>query len=167
MGKGSAAFRGSRRVRRSGWRWKEIRPRGAVCGIVWGRHSPPRWQFPRKGSGSLPVCARSWFPPRHWLRTTRKFLPACIGSLPRRQHGLRRAFCRETFLPGLALQSCGLISCVCAEETRNSVAEPGNEWHEVGTRIAQLALMAIWALLGVEILARHAKHVVTLYANTM
>jgi hypothetical protein len=27
--------------------------------------------------------------------------------------------------------------------------------------------MTIWALLGVEIFARHAEHVVTLYANTM
>jgi hypothetical protein len=50
---------------------------------------------------------------------------------------------------------------------QNSVAERGCEWHEVGARIAQLALVAIWALLGVEILARHAKHVVTLYANAM
>jgi hypothetical protein len=51
------------------------------------------------------------------------------------------------------------------------VAEPAAGMHiasaEGERRVAKLALVAVRALFRVKILGRHAKHVVTLYANTV
>src|SRR6267378_5600775 len=136
---------------------KETPRRSALSGDPSSRRSPQRWRCPRKEPELSPGCARLWFSLRHWRPTIRKFPLAGSGSLRGRQRRLPRASYRGTSSPGLALQSCGLISRLCGQRERallgarqNIVAEPRRELQvaglEVESKDCEFSLYGSWGI---------------------